>query len=104
MFRFAYDFRPLASTVALLSLASPSALAQAERTAFFCQGTPGEGRYLGFAAVREIPDGDIQFAISKWRKDGQHFGADGIALKVGDVWIYKERNRRSYLNIDDSTF
>ena len=104
VFGFACDFRSFASTVALLSLASPSALAQAERTAFFCQGTPGEGRYLGFAAVREIPDGDIQFAISKWRKDGQHFGADGIALKVGDVWIYKERDRQSYLKMDDGVF
>ena len=97
VFGFACDFRSFASTVALIALASPSAQAQAGRSAFFCQGTPGEGHYLAFAAVREIPDGDIQFNIHKWRKDGQFFGSDGIALRVGDVWIYKERGREYYI-------
>lgn len=83
---------------AVLSLSTPSLQAQASKNAFFCQGKPGKG--WAYAAIREIPDGDVQFAIHKWREDGKFFGVCGIAQRSENVWIYKERDQKLYLDDD----
>ena len=82
--------------VSAVSLSASALPASTGKNAFFCHGKHGEG--LAFAAVREIPDGDIQFAISKWQYNGKFFGLHGIAQKAGDVWIYKERHRKIYVD------
>ena len=82
------------SALTVLALSASSVLAQSSGGAFFCQGQPGKG--WAYAAIREIPDGDVQFAIHKWRRDGQFFGVHGIAQWNGEAWIYKERNQQSH--------
>lgn len=81
-----------------LGLSLSGVWARTSEGEFFCQGMPGKG--WAYAAVREIPDGDIQFAIDKWREDGQFFGVHGTALRAGDAWVYKERGRQSYIDDD----
>ena len=73
-------------------------------SAYFCQGDPGPQTYSAAAAIRLIPDGDVQFEISKWQENGHHFGLGGVAQKDGDRWIYKERTRQSIYNEDDDLF
>ena len=60
------------------------------RSAFFCQGTSGPGRYVAFAAVKRTSSGDLRFGVDKWQENGHNFSVFGIAKRRGDYWVYYE--------------
>lgn len=62
-----------------------------EASAFFCRLGERPGTYRAFAAIRRIPDGDVQFAISGLQSNGHQFNLHGIAVRIGGEWVFKER-------------
>lgn len=70
-------------------------------SAFFCQGVPGPGSSSASAAMRTLPDGRVQFAISKWQENGHHFFLNGIARRDGDHWVYEEFGNASNLGEEE---
>lgn len=94
-------FQTLLPMTIAVSLASHNAQAQTLRNGFFCQVDTGAEEYFTYAAVREVPDGDVQFSIHKWGKEGLLLALHGIALGNGNSWIYKERAREYYTGSED---
>ena len=80
-----------ASLGLLASSLAASVDAGGESSAFFCRIDERQGTYRAFAAIRKIPDGDVQFAISGLQSNGHQFNLQGIALPIGDAWLFKKR-------------
>lgn len=90
----------LVAVAAALTLSASALPEAAGKNAFFCQGKPRKD--WAYAAIREIPGGNVQFAFDKWQSDGQFFGVHGIAKRSGSVWVYQEIER--YPDGDDYPF